>query len=117
MLTYNKKVLQTLNKRSHFADFEQVKKLNSHFTDFKQIICQKLHSLGDLGDAMPCHWSLCFLVSPCYKMLCHTARATDLRERFLCSGVFYLALLPAIFKGSLGQAVRPKSSATELYSK
>ena len=33
------------------------------------------------------------------------ASATDLRERFLLSGVFYLALLPASFKASLGLAV------------
>ena len=31
-----------------------------------------------------------------------TANAVDLRGRFLFSGVFYLALLPAVFKASLG---------------
>ena len=60
-----------------------------------------------------CYPSLC---STCvtYGTLCHaighqllpthpfTASATDLRERFLLSGVFYLALLPAVFKASLG---------------
>ena len=52
---------------SYFSDFEQTKKTNSYFADFKQIICQNLLSekLGDLRDAMPRHWSLCFLVSPC----------------------------------------------------
>ena len=32
------------------------------------VISQKLllEKLRDLWDAMPCHWSLCFLLSPCY---------------------------------------------------
>ena len=38
-----------------------------------------------------------------------TASATDLRERFLLSGVFYLTPLPAGFKASLGAAVQPQS--------
>ena len=52
--------------------------------------------------------TLFFLVSPCYwqdAMPCQwssTASATDLREHFLLSGVFYLTLLPAGFKASLG---------------
>ena len=43
-----------------------------------------------------------------YRTPCHasghlvTASATDLRERFLLSGVFYLTFLPAGFKASLG---------------
>ena len=48
-----------------------------------------------------------------YKTPCHasghlvifTVSATDLRERFLLSGVSYLILLPASFKVSLGPAV------------
>ena len=31
-----------------------------------------------------------------------TVSATDLRERFLLSGIFYLALFPAVFKASMG---------------
>ena len=38
-------------------------------------------------------------------ILWFTASATDLREHFLLSGVFYLTLLPASFKASLGPAV------------
>ena len=43
-----------------------------------------------------------------YRTPCHasghlvTTSATGLRERFLLSGVFYLTLLPAFFKASLG---------------
>ena len=36
-----------------------------------------------------------------------TVSATDLRERFLPSGDFYLTVLPASFKASLGLAVEP----------
>ena len=39
-----------------------------------------------------------------------TSSATDLREHFLLSGVFYFALLPAFFKASLGAS----SSTTTL---
>ena len=45
-----------------------------------------------LQDTMPCQWSSSDF----------TLRATDLRERFLLSGIFYLTLLPAGFKASLG---------------
>ena len=38
-----------------------------------------------------------------------TASATDLRERFLLSAVFYLAPLPTFFKASLGLAVQRQS--------
>ena len=52
-----------------------------------------------------------------YRTPCHasghivifTASATDFRERFLLSGVFYITLLPAGFKASLGAAVQPQS--------
>ena len=41
------------------------------------------------------------------------AGATDLRKRFLISGVFYLALLLAFFKASLGTAGRHTIFKTE----
>ena len=78
---------------------------------FKKLLSEKLH---DLRDIMPRHWSLCFLLSPCYlqdTMPCQwsssdfTVSATDSRERFLLSGVFYLTFLPACFKVFLGPAV------------
>ena len=54
------------------------------------------------------HWSLCFLLPPCYLRTPYhasgylvTASPTDLEERFLLSGVFYLTLLSAGFKASL----------------
>ena len=37
-----------------------------------------------------------------------TPSATDMRERFLLSGVFYLKLFSAVFKISLGLAVQPQ---------
>ena len=58
----------------------------------------------------------CFLLSPCYlqdAMPCQwsssdfTASATDFRECLLLSGIFYLTLLSASFKASLGLAVQP----------
>ena len=60
---------------------------------------------------MPRHWSLFYgitmLLTGRHAMPVviqwSTASATDLRERFLLSGVFfYLTLLPASFKASLG---------------
>ena len=45
-----------------------------------------------------------FLHCCCY---CCTAIAADLRERFLLSGVFFLTLLLAFIKASLGPAVLP----------
>ena len=50
-----------------------------------------------------------------YRISCHasghlvTASATDLREHFLLSGIFYLTLLPAGFKASLQPAVQTQS--------
>ena len=40
-----------------------------------------------------------------------TASATDFRERFLLSGVFYLTLLPDGFKASLGANSSTSKSA------
>ena len=47
----------------------------------------------------------CFSSTP--FLCCCTASATDLRGRFLLSGVFYLILLPAFIKTFLGPAVLP----------
>ena len=66
---------------------------------------------------MPRHWSFGFLCHHVtYRTACHasshlviTASATDLKERVLFSVVFYLTLLPAGFKASLGPAVQPQS--------
>ena len=46
--------------------------------------------------------------TPCYAsahLVIFTTSATDFRERFLLSGVFYLALLPGSFKTSPEPAV------------
>ena len=45
-----------------------------------------------------------------------TASATDLRQRFLLSGFFYLALLPAVFKASLGLAGISTSKLAGIYA-
>ena len=58
----------------------------------------------------PLLWSTCVTFrTPCHaighQLLPNhpfTVSATDLREHFLLSGVFYLTLLPAGFKASLG---------------
>ena len=47
--------------------------------------------------------------TPLVTLYFGTASATDLRERFLLSGVFYLTLLPAGFKASPGPAVQPQT--------
>ena len=66
-----------------------------------------LEKLRDLRDTMPRHFDF-YYHHVTYRTPCHasdhlvTARATDLRERFLLSGVSYLTLLPASFKASLG---------------
>ena len=53
------------------------------------------------------------LLMGCYGMPVVTwwsvTSPTDLRERFLLSGVFYLAFLPAFFKASLGPVFQPQS--------
>ena len=55
--------------------------------------------LYDLYDVIPCH------SSPDASHPPITASAMDLRECFLLSELFYLTLLPAAFKVSLGLAV------------
>ena len=66
------------------------------------------------------HWT-----APAWLMGCHaiplvtnyfppnpvTVNATDLRECLLLSGIFYLALLPAVFKASLGAGSSTSRSA------
>ena len=47
--------------------------------------------------------------TPLVTLFFGTASATDLRERFLLSGVFYLTLHPAGFKASSEPAVQPQS--------
>ena len=55
-----------------FALFERVKSFRKKSKTYQlfllTVISQKLllEKLRDLWDAMPCHWSLCFLLSPCY---------------------------------------------------
>ena len=77
--------LPTLNK----SNFRQK---SSNFTDFKQ------------DSQSGCLW----LPTP-HCAAPFTASAMDLRERFLISSIFYLALLPAGFEASLGPAVQPQS--------
>ena len=61
-----------------------------------------MQDLCELRDVMPCHQS------PGTSHLPFTASATDLRERFLISCDFYLSLLPAPLRASLGPAVHPQ---------
>ena len=51
---------------SHFDDFEQVKKLVVIFADFEQVKWSFQEKLCYLRDAMPCQWSLYFLVPSYY---------------------------------------------------
>ena len=87
--------------------------LSIHFFDslpFFDTVCQATPSslcctvqhLCDVQEVMPCHWS------PDASHPPFTASATDLREPFLLSGVFYFTLLSAAFKASLGLAVHPQ---------
>ena len=46
-----------------------------------------------------------FTVCPVLCFCVVTAGATDLRERFLLPGIFYLTILPAFIKASLGLVV------------
>ena len=81
-------------------------------TKFKKLLSEKLR---DVRDTMPHHWSLCFFYyhhvtyrTPCHAsghLVIFTLSATDLRERFFTFRRFYLTLLPASFKASLGPAV------------
>ena len=54
--------------------------------------------LCDLRDVIPRHWSPDASHPP----------FTDLRQRYLLSDVFYLILILATFKASLGPAVHPQ---------
>ena len=49
----------------------------------------------------------CICPFHCFFTVVVTASATDLRERFLLSGVFFLTLLPAFIKASLELEVQP----------
>ena len=83
-----------------------------HFFVRQKFLSEKL---GDLREAMPLQWSVCFLHHVTYRTPCHpsghlvTESATDLRKHVLLSGVFYLELLPAVFKASPELAVQPQS--------
>ena len=54
-----------------------------------------------------CIFSFHCFFTVCQVLRCSlvTASTTDLRERFLLSGIFYIRLLPAFIKDSLGLAV------------
>ena len=71
--------------------------MSMHFFIRQKLLLQKI-----------VEWSLCFLHRVTYRTPCHpsghlvTASSTDLREHGLFSEVFYLALLPAVFKASPG---------------
>ena len=92
-----------------------VKILPAIFTGFKQL---KKLTLGEtlwlMGHHATPEVTLFFYYhhvtyrTPCYAsghLVIFTMSATDLREHFLPSGVFYLLLLPASFKASLGPVV------------
>ena len=96
-----------------------------------------------LRDTMLCQWSPCFLILPVLLMSHYntqwspgksspllltrrydapvvtwwfTATATDLRERSLLSGTFYLTLLPAFWKTSWGRQFNLKVSCVSWQS-
>ena len=86
---------------NYFADFEQIKKL-------------LLETHRDLRDNVtPLSTLFFYYHHVTYRTPCHagghlvtfTVSATDLRERFSLSGVFYFTLFSASFKASLGPAV------------
>ena len=91
------------------------KKISDNFTDllvFQFSPAQSVRShlarkLSLSSTCVTCAMPLQWLPSAFHPHF--TASATDLRECFLLSAVFYLALLPAFFKASLGPAVRPQS--------
>ena len=88
-------VLQTLNRRKkNIFCWLWTSEKNSHFANFKKIICQNLvlEKLGELWDAMPRHWSVCFLVSPCYlqNAMLYQWSSSDLRRLLrIWESVFY----------------------------
>ena len=72
-----------------------------------------LEKLRDLRDFMPRHWSPCYLKTPCHAsghLVIYRECYTDVKERFLLSGIFYFTLLSVVFKASLGAG----SSASKL---
>ena len=93
-------------------------KLTSYFcwlwTSYK-LLSEKL---CDLRDFWPCHWSLCFLVSPCYlqdAMPCQWSSSDLLQVLRIWEGVFYSqAFLPCTsscyFMASLGRQFNLKVS-------
>ena len=100
-------ILLTLNKSKkffgYFADFEQVKKSVSFLLT--------LNNTGHLWLPIPhCavpvwlsgHYAMPLVISYFPPTHPFTASATDLKQRFLLSDVFYLTLLPTFFKASLG---------------
>ena len=96
-------ILLTLNK----SDLRQ--NLSSNITDFKQ------HSQATFGRLLLTVQHMYDLRMPCHALVTKyfpppfTESATDLREHFLLSGIFYLALFPAGFEASLGLTVQPQS--------
>ena len=70
--------------------------------DFGYLLIIVQH-LCDLQESMPGHWS------PGTSHPNFTASATDLRQHFLLSGIFYFALLSAGFEASLGPTIQPQS--------
>ena len=112
----------------HFSDFEQFKNLVSDKNSFQRnsvlltghhvapvatlffslthVTCRHYTTQQSSGTAP-------VLLTGRYAMSVviqgYSASATDLRERFLLSGVFYLTFLPAVFKAFLGPAVQPQS--------
>ena len=86
---------------------------SSHYTDFQHVVIILMTLNNTIRLPLGNYPSLC---STCvtYGTPCHaighqllpthlfSMSATDLRERFLLSGIFYHTLLPAFFKASLG---------------
>ena len=105
-----------------------IQKLNNYFADFKQV--KKVGYFVNNTVFRPLLVTYPSVCSTCvtYGTLCHaigrqllpthlfTTSATDLRKRFLLWGVFYLTLLPASFKASLGRQFNPKVSRALCWS-
>ena len=113
-------IFLTINKPKnvvYFADVEQVKKmliilLTLHNTDRPPLV-----TYNSLCSTCVTYGTLCNAIGhQLLPTLPFTASATDSRERFLLSGVFYLTLLPAFSRILWEPAVQPQVSRASCWS-
>ena len=119
LLTLNKSknflvIFLTINKPKNvvcFADVEQVKKMLIILLTLNNTVRPLLVTYNSLCSTCVTYGTLCHtIVHQLLPSLPFTANATDLRERFLLSGVFYLTLLPAFSRILWEPAVQPQVS-------